>query len=292
MYELVKIVDHNYYVNSPTKVGIYESAPGEVWLIDSGSDKDAGRKIWKHITEQNWKVMGILATHSHADHIGGAKLIMERSGCRIYANSKECAFVCNTVLEPALLYGGYPPGVLRNKFLVAPAVPCSDISEAPLPEGLQLYDLPGHAVEMFGVLTQEGVFYCGDVVSSAVTLEKYHINYFYNVREGLDCLAGLSNVEAKYFLPAHAELTEDISKLAQLNLAKMNEIIALLKNFCAQPCGFEDVLKALFDHYDLTLDWSQYVLSGSTVRSYLAYLLDAGEMETVFVGNKMLWHTL
>lgn len=292
MYELVKITDNNYYVNSPTKVGIYESAPGEVWLIDSGSDKDAARKIWKHVTEQGWSVKGILATHSHADHIGGAKTIMERSGCKIYANSKECAFVCNTVLEPATLYGGYPPNVLRNKFLVAPAVPCSDISEADLPAGLQLYDLPGHAVEMLGVLTPEGVFYCGDVVSSAATLEKYHINYLYDVRAALDCLAGLPQVKANWYLPAHAELTTDIAPLAQLNLDKMQEIIALLKGFCAAPAGFEDILQRLFDHYGLTLDWSQYVLSGSTVRSYLAYLLDAGEMETKIVGNKLLWQSL
>lgn len=292
MYELVKICENNYYVNSPTKIGIYESAPGEVWLIDSGSDKDAARKIWKHITEQNWSVKGILATHSHADHIGGAKLIMERSGCKIYANSKECAFVRNTVLEPALLYGGYPPNILRNKFLVAPAVPCSDVSEAALPEGLQIYDLPGHAVEMFGVMTPEGVFYCGDVVSSAATLEKYHINYLYDVRAAMDCLAGLAQTAAKWYLPAHAELTDNIAPLAQLNLDKINEIRTLLKSFCAAPTGFEDILAQLFDHYGLTLDWSQYVLSGSTVRAYLACLLDAGELQTQIVGNKLLWQTV
>lgn len=292
MYELVKITEHNYYVNSPTKAGIYESAPGEIWLIDSGSDKDAARKIWKHITEQGWSVKGILATHSHADHIGGARLIMERSGCRIYAGSRECAFVQNTVLEPAMLYGGYPPNVLRNKFLVAPAVPCSDISEATLPEGLQVHELPGHAVDMLGVLTPEGVFYCGDVVSAAATLEKYHINYLYDVRAALDCLTGLAQIKANWYLPAHADLTADIAPLAQLNLDKMRELIALLKNLCAAPTGFEDLLKQLFDHYGLTLDWSQYVLSGSTVRAYLAYLLDAGEVKTIIVGNKLLWQTL
>lgn len=292
MYELIQITEHNYYVDCPTKVGIYESAPGQVWLIDAGSDKDAGRKIWKHIEQNGWTVQGILATHSNADHIGGAQLLMQRSGCRIYAQSKEKCFIEHTVFEPSLLYGAYPPNVLRNKFLVAPSVPCADLGEAPLPEGLEIFDLPGHFLEMFGVRTPEGVFYCADAVFSAQVVEKYHVNFVYDVRQALDCLKGLPLVEAKWYLPAHAELTEDIAPLARLNRDKMLEIIDLLTALCAEPQCFEDILKGLFDRYSLELNFAQYVLVGSSVRSYLAYLLDMGRMETLFVGNKMLWHSL
>jgi hypothetical protein len=37
------------------------------------------------------------------------------------------------------------------------------------------------------------------------------------------------------------------------------------------------------------MDWNQYVLVGSTLRSYLAYLLDQGRLSAEFVENRLLW---
>lgn len=292
MYELIEITTHNYYVNSPTKVGIYESAPGEVWLIDSGSDKDAGKKVLKHADERGWKVMGILATHSHADHIGGAALITQRTGCKIYAASAELPFVEHTVYEPAMLWGGFPPQALRGKAMCAASVPCCDVKTAPLPEGVQIIDLAGHSPKMFGVLTPEGVFFCADAVFSSEVVEKYHVNYVWDLRSALAALDRLTETQAAWYLPAHAEPTEDITALRNRNRAKMGEILSLITETCAEGVCFEELLKAVFDHFELTLNLSQYVLVGSSLRSYLAYLLDEKQIETVISENKLLWHSL
>ena len=37
------------------------------------------------------------------------------------------------------------------------------------------------------------------------------------------------------------------------------------------------------------MDLEQYVLVGSTVRSYLSWLKDTGKMEAVFEDSKLLW---
>ena len=52
MYELIQIGERSYYIQNPAKIGIYLANDQEVYLIDSGNDKDAGRKIRK-ILEQN-----------------------------------------------------------------------------------------------------------------------------------------------------------------------------------------------------------------------------------------------
>ena len=41
MYELVQVSERCYYINCPAKIGIYVSEGNHVYLIDSGSDKDA-----------------------------------------------------------------------------------------------------------------------------------------------------------------------------------------------------------------------------------------------------------
>ena len=49
------------------------------------------------------------------------------------------------------------------------------------------------------------------------------------------------------------------------------------------------MIKKIFDEYQLTMDWNQYVLVGSTVRSYLTYLLDQNQLKAEFVENRLLW---
>ena len=60
-------------------------------------------------------------------------------------------------------------------------------------------------------------------------------------------------------------------------------------DICGTPCTFETVLKKLFDEYGLTMNNEQYVLVGSTVRSYLAWLKDTGRLTFAFENNTMLW---
>ena len=71
MYELNQVGEKSYYINCPAKIGAYLVDDKNVYLIDSGNDKDAGRKVRKILDEKGWNLLGILNTHSNADHIGG-----------------------------------------------------------------------------------------------------------------------------------------------------------------------------------------------------------------------------
>ena len=84
MYELVQVGERTYYIDCPSKIGIYRLDDERVCLIDSGNDKDAGKKVLKVLAGKGWRPEMILNTHSHADHIGGNRVIQERTGCRAY----------------------------------------------------------------------------------------------------------------------------------------------------------------------------------------------------------------
>ena len=49
MYELEQIGKQSYYINCPAKIGIYRRNDKDVYLIDSGNDKEAGKKVLKLI---------------------------------------------------------------------------------------------------------------------------------------------------------------------------------------------------------------------------------------------------
>ena len=89
--ELIKVGENTYYIKNATNIGIYKIDNQNVYLIDSGNDKDAGKKILRIVEEQGWKIKGIINTHSNADHIGGNKLIQDRTGCDILGfNIEKC----------------------------------------------------------------------------------------------------------------------------------------------------------------------------------------------------------
>ena len=54
MYELIPVAPHTYYIQSPAKIGVVETSDGHVVLIDSGNDKEAGRKVRQHLDRQGW----------------------------------------------------------------------------------------------------------------------------------------------------------------------------------------------------------------------------------------------
>lgn len=289
MYELIQASGNSYYIQSPAKIGLVKLNDKDVCLIDSGNDKDAGRKVRKLLDANGWHLTAIYNTHSNADHIGGNKYLQGQTGCRIYAPGIECDFTKHPVLEPSFLYGGYPCKDLRHKFLLAQESNAEGLTKEVLPEGFEIIDLPGHFFDMVGFRTPDNVIYLADCLSSHETLEKYRIGFIYDVEAYIKTLEKVKKLEAQMFVPAHAEASSDVTELAQYNIDKVYEIAEDIVRICAEPICFEDVLKRLFDEYSLTMDFEQYVLVGSTVRSYLSWLKDTGRISAVFEDNMLLW---
>lgn len=289
MYELIKVSEKSYYIQSPAKIGLIKLNDTDVCLIDSGNDKDAGRKVRQILDANAWHLTAIYNTHSNADHIGGNQFLQKQTGCKIYAPGIECAFTQRPVLEPSFLYGGFPPKELKHKFLMAQESSAEQLTSDHLPDGLEMIELPGHFFDMVGFKTSDDVIYLADCLFSQEILDKYQINFIYDVAAYLQTLDMIKSLNAKMFIPAHAQATEDIKPLAQYNIDKVMETAEKITDICQEALCFEAILQKVFTHYGLTMNFEQYVLVGSTVRSYLAWLKDTGRLTAQFENNMLLW---
>ena len=289
MFELIQVSERSYYIQSPAKIGLIRLGDRDVCLIDSGNDKDAGRKIRQILDAKGWKLTAIYNTHSNADHIGGNRYLQGQTGCRVYAPGIDCAFTRRPILEPSFLYGGFPCRELRHKFLMAQESDAQELTQEVLPEGFQMIPLPGHFFDMAGFRTPDDVVFLADCLSSRETLDKYQIGFIYDVAAYLKTLETVKTMEAKMFVPSHAAASGEIAALAQYNIDKVQEIAEKILDLCVQPLCFEIILQRLFEHYGLSMSFEQYVLVGSTVRSYLAWLKDSGRMNVLFEDNLLRW---
>lgn len=292
MYELRELTSRCMYMESPAKIGILLLAENEAALIDSGSDKEAGRKVRQLLDGKGWKLKAIYNTHSNADHIGGNAYLQKQTGCQIYAPGTECDFTRHPILEPSFLYGGYPFSELRHKFLLAQESDVIPLTDDVLPDGVTALPLPGHFFDMTGFeVLDDGkkVIYLADSLSGETTLEKYRIGFIYDVGRYLETLEKVKKLEADIFVPSHAAVTDNIAPLAQINIDNVLENGETILEICSEAVCFETVLKKLFDRYGLIMNAQQYVLVGSTVRSYLTWLKETGRLEMIFESNMMLW---
>ena len=61
MYDLIQAGENTYYIDCPAKAGIWRTDRG-VYLIDSGGDKDAGKKLRQILEKKR------LAPAGHSQH--------------------------------------------------------------------------------------------------------------------------------------------------------------------------------------------------------------------------------
>ena len=99
-------------------------------------------------------------------------------------------------------------------------------------------------------------------------------------------------MEAVMFVPSHAAASAEVGELVRYNRNKVYEVAERILSICREPVCFEKILQEVFRDYGLSMNFEQYVLVGSTVRSYLSWLKDGGKLTAVFEDSMLLWRCL
>lgn len=291
-YELIQLGEQSYYIDCPSKIGIYRRNDRKVYLIDSGIDCGAAEKAMQIIKANSWELCGIINTHSHADHIGGNAYLQRNTGCDVFVPEKEMPFVKYPEMEPMALMGAMPPEEMTHRLLKAEPSEPKSISDEAFPKELEAIRLPGHSYDMIGVKTPDGTFYAADSVSNPHGLEKYRITYIYDVKKYLETLENMKGIEAKIFVPSHTGVTKDISEIADFNkkwvLKNIEDIRLLIR--CGADIG--EIVKGFFDKYSLKISYEQYFIVQATLLSYLTYLKNEGRVESYFEENRLIYKAI
>jgi glyoxylase-like metal-dependent hydrolase (beta-lactamase superfamily II) len=292
MFDFIRAGERTYYIENPARVGVYLADDG-AWLIDGGYSSTAAELILGILSDKGIKLRGIIVTHAHPDHSGGCRYLQEKTGCGVYAYGLELAPTRHSVLHPSISWGGFPPHSLRGRGMMAEQCIVREMTGIPsgtdIPSGLEIIPLPGHSFDMIGIRTSDDVVFPADSICSETILKRYGITFLYDTGAYIRTLETIADMKAKLFVPSHVTPLADIRKLALLNKANVLAAAENIVRWCSMPVTFEKLLQKVFTEYNRVMNFEEYCLVGSTVRSYLSWLKDSGRLETTFKNNEMLW---
>jgi len=289
-----KITETVYYIPGHTNIGVIKHGENVI-LIDSGLDDESGKRILRALKENGLSAEALINTHSHADHCGGNKYIKERTSVEIYAPEIESAVIQAPYLEPFYLFSGAdPPKDLQNRFLMAKP---SEVDHVIKNEKCLLFDdvelriipLPGHMPKQIGI-EYGNVLFCADSVFSEDVVRKYKIPFYCNIDDTRETLMFLRNSQYKFYIPSHAEPSNSVRNLVDLNLEAIENVEkCILDGFCEAKTT-DRVLKDLCDHYQINIKGlQQYFLLNTAVSAYLSSLNKRGILDVGVHDNTLLW---
>lgn len=280
-----------WYFPGRVNVGLFRHGGG-AWLVDSGLDDEAGRKIARHLEEEGTPLRRIVTTHSNADHCGANAFLRRRMGASVAATAMEATVMQNPMLEPLLLWSAFPFEAIRSKFLEAKASSVDLIiaNSGVFDESrMEAVPLPGHFLDMIGVRTPDDVLFTADALFSGEVIGKYGIMFVLDVQGALDTFDRLEAAEARWFVPSHAPATEDIGPLVETNRRGMLRIRDMVLDCCTVPSSRESILAAVAELLGLSMTPSEYVLNSAAISAHLTWLAQNGTVAPMVEKGVLLW---
>lgn len=292
--QLNQINEQVYYIDAAVNIGVIVNERREALVVDAGIDESAGKKIIKLLTASDMKPTGLLITHAHADHYGGAAGMAKQCGLRIYASDFERTVLEHPIWEPYYLsHGAAPEKALENKFFMGQPVQVDQIVECDAMSidgwNAQTVDLSGHSPGQIGV-TANGVLFCADAVISQETITKHGIPLNADLEKTLASYERLLSRQEKLYIPSHGDPTADILRLVHVNRQVADHVIEQILTTARVPRSMESIIQHLCPLHGININNpGTAALVRLTVGAYLSYLTNRNLLRHQYQENVEQW---
>lgn len=173
-------------------------------LVDAGMPQER-RKLLRLLYEV--RPVGLLLTHHHLDHVGGAWMLWERFELPVYAHPLDIVFITGKQRRPP-----FPPipwlgDYIANSPRPLPREAMTPVEEGTMIMGWQVVHLPGHTPGQIGLL-RDGILIAADALrvgSRGPSVSPAMVNH--DTQEARRTVGKIARLEADTIFVGHGQPT-------------------------------------------------------------------------------------
>ena len=292
MSEPIQLSERVFYLSGGVNSAVVVGENKQAVLVDTGGDKDAGRRVRKACEALGVTPVAIVNTHSHADHYGGNDYLVRNLDLSVYAPPFEASIMQSPYLEPVYLFGGAkPPKELLSKWLLAKSSPVDHLLEPGRLElaglSLEIIESSGHA-HVHYALKVDDVLIAADAVFGTSALKKYPLPFGQDIGGQISSAEKMAAQEVRILLPGHGEPTEEVQALVDANVETFHRAAKVIEEVCT-GVDTATVLKHTCQKLHIEMSLPRYYLNLCTVNAYLTYLRESDRVRLELEDNTLAW---
>ena len=271
---------------------------GRAALVDSGRDRDAGKRLARGLRERGWRLEAIVTSHAHADHFGGHAELLRQHDVPVLAPAIEAELMRAPVLEPIYLFHGAAPlPELTGRWLQAEPSRVDRLVDA---GPLELIGLPltlmavdGHAHRQLA-LRVDDVLLAADAVFASTVVARHPLLFSHDVRAQREAAERVGDDRARLAVAGHGEpgapATLATATLGAIDTAA-EAVVAALAARASYGATTGEVLRHVSAALGVTIDdLPRWHLNHTTVSAYLAAARAAGDCQVRVTDGELRWY--
>jgi len=283
--EIKKIKGDTFCIDTGmTYIPFYKINDEEVIMLDSGWAKEEREGIDELLEKNNFKVVGIICSHAHIDHIGNNAYLKKKYNCIIAMSAYE-ALVCSSTVNLKVYYSNQTLSEVTEHFghmVCETDIMISDDQDKIYVSGIKFKILhtPGHSPAHICIITPDDVAYLGDVLISYEVMKGAKMPYAYILREDLKSKEKLYDLKCSKYVVAHKGMYDDITELITDNINFYKNRAQRVYDIIDGTMTMEDILKAVIKNFNIHVSTRyKYTLIERMLRSYVDYLNEIGRID-------------
>jgi len=283
--EIKKIKGNTFCIDTGmTYIPFYKINGQEIIMLDSGWAKGEREGIDELLEKNNFKVVGIICSHAHIDHIGNNAYLKKKYNCIIAMSAYE-ALVCSSTVNLKVYYSSQTLSEVTEHFghmVCETDIMISDKQDEIYVCGIKFKILhtPGHSPAHICITTPDDVAYLGDALISYEVIKGAKMPYAYILREDLKSKEKLYELKCNKYVVAHKGMYNDITELITDNINFYENRAQRIYDVIDGAMTMEDIFKVVIKNFNIHVNSRyRYAVIERMLRSYVEYLNEIGRID-------------
>ena len=292
--EIYNIKGNTYYFETKySYIPFYKLNEIDIVMLDSGYYGTDDKIIKELILKYNFKILAVICSHAHLDHVGNNFWIQKKYNAEIIMSDSESRFCKSVYGLKSFHLTTYLKGAdkrfesipFKSDRTITDSDEFIDISG----HKFEVVQLPGHTNFHIGIITPDEVFYVGDSLLSSDAIKENKLSFAANILIDINSKEKIRNIKCDKYILAHRGVYDksNINEVIDQNLLFYDEQIQSILNLIKGYMTFDEIFKEAAKEFNISKNVLSYVQTERILKNFINYLLEHGILRIDIVDNTL-----